>query len=443
MISSISHQMITKTKSGATVQATPLFDLVDPSLQHNDSNCQLAAFEAATTPPEAREAAPLVITRKSASHVGKTASNRARLERYRRQEIARRLKPGSPVAGCLRRVSFDYVSRRQYSHVVVKQSLEDGHRYTANLWRCKSTWDCPNCQWLVACNYLDRMLAVLDRPDNKQKFAYGLMTLTASHNVSTDCADFVSKLKDAKRRFMSGRWSQAFRNRWHIRGYFVAPDITITDNGFHLHFHALVVADKGRFDVLLQDGSQLWIGSNLNDHVCAEIFIEAAHRWIDCCDLAGLHASLSHGFHIEGANKSVADYLAKMGMEVTLSPGKQSSGYGVTVQQLLDKYDQGDIHAGMMWKDITNAMKGSALVKASSGLWELLGENEPTSDDLLEEETESDQVVATFDKLEWYQLLRNGLRQEWHEAVDSGLLDLDKWCKRNGFVSLVIKELPT
>ena len=365
----------------------------------------------------------------------KIRAKEQKLIRFKRQEVSRRLLPGRPVARCRRRVGFNPETRRQYDSVAVMQSARDGELYTGRLWACKSAWECPVCQAYKAAVFLEKLLPLLESAH--RRFEYGMETLTASSRSWMPIDEFVIRFKRAVEAFYSGKWRTNYDRRWHLRGRVTGHDITIGDNGPHYHDHMLIVADKGGFDVAMADGSLMWIAQNMNERVVATMWQEAGQRWVKCCAEAGLYADLDHGYHIQGANKNAAHYIAKLAFEVGLYTGKRGRG-GRTMGELLDAAgrDAGldDELAGRQWVEITKALKGSAYLRASKGLWELLGGAEPTKQESDSgEESTCDRLLAELVKWQWYQIQKDDKRQEWLDAQSQGIDRLAAWCKDNGF----------
>lgn len=389
--------------------------------------------------PQAREAAPLVNITNFASVRENSARSEHRQLRYRRQKEAGRLLPGHDVARCYRQVGADPATGKRREYLEKKISAATGDHYTSGFWRCDSN-PCAVCQARRAGVLLDRLLPALS--ENAHRFAYGMDTLTASSRGMV-AGEFVPKLKRALKRFNSGRAAGDHNERWHIRGYVTGQDFTQGEHGPHFHIHRLLIFDRAPFAIERPSKRKLnknpilaamWsaydyfvtaISSGHGDGpdkiALGLMWAEAAQRWVDCCEAEGLIATIEHGYHVEPARKSAAHYIAKLALEVT-QPGNKRGKGGLTLGELLDASAAGDRRAGRFWLEAIAALKGTAMLKASPGLWELLGVVEPTEDELSAgDETAIDQLFALLPVDDWYKLLKADLRESYfaNEAENS------------------------
>jgi hypothetical protein len=362
-------------------------------------------------------------------HFFKNHNPELRILRYRRQAEARRLLPDSRVAWCARKVGADPATHRIPDNLEIKQSVASGNYYTGGHWSCNLQL-CPVCQARRAGVFLARLLAALEA--DPVRFAYGMDTLTASSRGQT-AAEFIPAFKRAVERFNSGRWWMNFRDRWHIRGYVTGQDFTQGDAGPHYHMHRLLIADRGGFyvkrpsvqalraDDLLaafwSDWREFWVASHFGESIVSKMWAEAAARWRACCEAEHLIASLDHGYHIEGGNPKIARYIAKMALEVTQSANKQGKG-GRTLGELLDASAQGDRQAGRYWTEAVAALSGTATLKASRGLWAMLGEPEPTEAEIAAgDQSDIDRLIAMLPISEWYAVLKQDRREDYFAAL--------------------------
>lgn len=383
-----------------------------------------------TEAPQAGEAAISVKISNLPSKPAEIDSSTLRIQRYRRQAEAGRLMPGRPVSWCCRKVAADPVTHRRIDQLQIKKSAASGHHYTGGHWACHSN-PCPVCQASRAGVFLGRLLPALEA--NAARFAYGMDTLTASTTSAMTAGEFVPKFKRAINEFTSGGWWLRFRRRWHIRGWVTGQDFTQKAHGPHYHVHRLIVVDRAGFlverpairalraDPILAavwaDWRDLWVAEHMNETVTAIMWAEASKRWRDCCAAAGLNADLDHGYHIEGGDHKVAHYIGKMALEVTQSGNKRGRG-GWTLGELLDRSAAGDRQAGRFWREAVEALKGTAALRASKGLWALLESVEPTDAELdAGDQTEIDELIALLPVEDWYTILRDDRREDYFAAL--------------------------
>jgi hypothetical protein len=385
--------------------------------------------------PQAGEAAPLVKISNFATKQPKFDNYLLRLIRYHRQREAGRLMPGKPVSWCCRKVAADPQTHRRLDKLPIRQSAASGHYYTAGHWACHSN-PCPVCQARRAGAFLGRLLPALEA--SAARYSYGMDTLTASTHAAMTAGEFIPKFKRAMKSFTGGGWWTRFCDRWHIRGLVTGQDFTQGDHGPHYHVHRLMVIDRKPFWVQRPSRralnkntmlAALWwtepgletkavaVMHGIDDRVAAMMFAEAAPRWVECCAAHGLIADLEHGYNVEGGKASAANYIGKLALEVTQSANKRGRG-GRTLGELLDDSAKGDCQAGRMWREAIEAMRGSAMLKASPGLWCLLGEAEPSETDLeAGDQTDIDQLIALLPVDDWYAILKDNLREDYFEAL--------------------------
>ena len=399
------------------------------------SGPQTAAENRAQPAPQAGEAAYSVkISNLPSVQQKKLDTSTLRIVRYRRQAEARKLLPDQPVAWCCRRVAIDPETRRRLDNLPIKKSASSEHFYTGGHWACHSN-PCPVCQARRAGVFLGRLLPALEV--NAARFIYGMDTLTASTNAAMTAGDFVPKFKRALSRFTGGRWWADFRERWHIRGWVTGQDFTQKSHGPHFHIHRLIIMDRAPFfvdrpsrralnaNILLAarwaafdwNVTSIAVLQGIDKTAAALMHADAAQRWVNCCEAEGLIADLDYGYHIEGGDHKVAHYIAKLALEVTQSGNKRGRG-GWTLGELLDQSARGNRQAGDFWRQAQEALKGTAILRASKGLWALLEVEEPTDADLAAgDQTSFDELIALLPVEDWYAILNDDRREEYFAAL--------------------------
>lgn len=390
----------------------------------------------------------------------KNSNPEIRIRRYKRQAEARRLLPDDRVAWCCRKVGVDPETHKRIDALPIKLSNASGNFYTGGHWSC-NTKQCPVCSARRAGVYLGRLLAALEA--NTDRFSFGMDTMTAASKASMTAGEFVPKFKRAMARFCSGMWWDKFRKRWHIRAWVTAQDFTQGDHGPHYHIHRLLIADRSGFYVssmgalgywrrLWEDvriwvpnehrHEEIWVAKHFNEVLASLMWFEAAPQWQKCCEAEGLISELDYGYHIQGGDPRVARYIAKLALEVTQSGNKRSNG-GRNLGELLDDSATGDREAARLWLEAIAALSGTAMLKASKGLWKLIESEEPTSAELeAGDQSDIDRIIALVPVSEWYEILRRDLREEYFTAqAQNSLRSLREFAaKHDVIIAPVVQE---
>lgn len=249
-----------------------------------------------------------------------------------------------------------YVARQ--SVVMLDRNDGTGRAGFDGLKTCLSVWSCPVCSQRISAGRkleLDQLLAAA----RAERLAVVMLTLTARHNRRTDLASFLASLKDAKQKMQRRRDWQVLP----IVAMVTATEATFGSNGFHPHFHSIVVLDCPAAEAadLLERMRSGWLTS------------------LETCGLSGNQAA----FHVQPAS-AVGDYLAKWGAaeELSLQGYKVGRKGSRTPFQLLADAEQGDKQACAAWVQFALAFKGRRQLVWSRGAKARFGIAEKTDDEL-------------------------------------------------------------
>ncbi len=227
-----------------------------------------------------------------------------------------------------------------------------------------------------------------------------LLTFTLRHNIDDRLADLQKALRNAYRRFKSGKGFQTLSGRYNWMGCVTAMEVTYGQNGWHPHLHVLVF-----FDPL---ASATW----------SQFKEVAKARWLTVLEAEGAAATWEHGLDIREADADVHDYLAKFGKlptgttwtierELTKAPAKRAHPDGMTPFQMLERYGDGDERAGRLFQEYVRVFKRHNQLTWSRGFRDELGLGAEAADEdlavMLPDEME---LLASLSRDQWRAILR-------------------------------------
>lgn len=246
---------------------------------------------------------------------------------------------------------------------------------------CSSVWCCPVCSDRIAQERraeLNELLAW--SRDKTRRYAAVMVTLTARHGRADRLADLLERLKRARQRWAQRRDYRELRSV--IVGTVTSTEVTYGANGFHPHFHVVMLLDLPE-PLALVEVERLRAG------------------WLASLDAFGLTGN-GAAFDVSGASR-VGEYVAKFGAaeEMTLSGRKRGREGSQTPWQLLalSRSAPGTVAgrlAGFRWLEFAEAFRGRRQLVWSRGLAELAGIG-LASDEAPESASVAPEVVMRWD----------------------------------------------
>ena len=301
-----------------------------------------------------------------------------RLERFAMRWSLDSLLPYSRQSKCHR-------FRIPNKEVELKLSLEHEKAFVAGCEVCGSVWGCPLCAPKITERKRIDVEAGMASAKDKD-FQVMLATFTIPHGRGHDLKQIRAQMLKAWRKGSTSRAGQAMRKMIGLRGYIRVVEVTYGANGWHPHFHVLLIVDTKFTAYEIQ---QLWYPI-----------------WLDGCRKSGLEdPSEAHGVRVDDGARA-AQYVTKWGMDSELTKGHLKKGKkSVNPWDLLRIYTFGldgitpelrevaaalgidKKRAGALWLDFFHAFKGTRQLYWSNGLRDLLGlSQEKTDQELAEEE---------------------------------------------------------
>ena len=262
-----------------------------------------------------------------------------------------------------------------------------------NLCTCSSVWACPVCAARLGVFRALEVTAALDRHLSQGGDAV-MLTFTASHTRDDELPHLLAAHKAAHARFFRTGSVRAALADVGTLGRITAQEVTFSNGaGFHPHKHVL----------LLLDGS----------HPAPLQALEAlASTWRNVAARSGLTASRDHGLRASGG-RSAGAYVAKLGLEVSLSVCKKGRNGSHGPWQLLRAASDGESFALVAFRTYALALKGTAHLRWSPGLKAALLVDEVTDAEVMASGGEQDEALAAvLSRRLWSGICRADVRSD-------------------------------
>lgn len=317
----------------------------------------------------------------SQGELGSTAKSvHARDRRFALQRVAAGLLPTERVGNCL------WTKIGLAPSIDVRKETGSKAHFTG-LQTCGSVWHCPVCS---------QRISEARRKEANKLLAWAraevcfpvLLTLTARHGLRDALEPLLDGLKGSLRALRRSRaWG---RLKPVLVGSVTATEVTHGRNGWHPHFHVLVIL-KGDFQTIV-DGLE-----------------GLRPEWLRSLAKHGLEGN-GHAFAWQAGN-AAGQYVAKFGAaeELTLGAKKEGRLGGRSPVQLLEDAGNGDAKAGALFREYARAFKGRRQLSWSPGLKALVGVDE-LDDDELAKCSEAGEVLARIAPGDWARVRRHRAR---------------------------------
>jgi hypothetical protein len=261
---------------------------------------------------------------------------------------------------------------------------------------CGSTWACPVCSAKVARRRVEEIQRLLEW-NAARGGSVCLATLTASHRGGQSLEKLFTGMMKAWRVMTSGRngthWC-TLRKLLGCDGYVRVLETTWgDDNGWHVHYHILLVFDSLQSQSSMNNVSKvlyrLWAKGLASQGMTA-----SPRRGVDVRVAIGTTASLDQ----------LSGYLTKLTFEAAGGRFKTGRHKGRTPFQILaDGLATGDARDLGLWLEWEQASKGRRQTVWTDGLKKRVGIGEVTDEQIATEE-EGGQSVLVLPRQSWRQV---------------------------------------
>ncbi len=273
---------------------------------------------------------------------------------------------------------------------LVRVEAEQPRAFYRGLQACGLRWVCPCCTIKKSEESREALNAALSVARDRGLVPV-MLTLTARHKRTTELREFWSMLSKAEKQMKTSNAWKALNKRHLTGGFAKAVEITHGANGWHPHFHLILMTN-----------------ADDEDHA-AELVETLRADWLHQLNRVGLDgkskAARERSFDVRGAQEA-GDYITKWGAaeEMTLAGSKVGKAKGRTPWQLLRdartaSTDAERMQAGALWWEFSQVMKGVHQLRQSPKFRELVAAYEPPEGEAEEEPEET--TVFRFDDPEW------------------------------------------
>ena len=325
-----------------------------------------------------------------------------------RQKMYKRL----AACGLLPGVVRDDSGRLRSKDIKVVKSHAHGSASYSGVGVCGNVWGCPVCSEKIKA----RRGAEIKQGVGMWLSGYGsekhyiiMLTLTHPHSKGDRLADNIARHNKARRRLASGRWWQSLKSDAGIVGTITGSEVTYgMGNGWHWHQHILIFCDGD---------PAVW--ENRRE--------EIIDQWIHCCRLAGFDIDEQTEADMRKysvdlmLNCHATDYLTKMdmgswGVDREISGGEAKKAHG-------DRYTPFELAEAGKWnlfEEYLAAVKGIRQLRWSAGLKKLLGVEEKTDEQLVDEAQDDAEVLAVVPLETWRKITARQLQCKLLEVSEFG-----------------------
>lgn len=301
--------------------------------------------------------------------------------------------------------------------VSVSVNTSNGVASLNNIIHCGSVWVCPSCSFKIS-QERKKELAEAMKSCRSKGFHVAMLTLTVPHYMGDNLKELFKKMGKAKHSLWTNRNSRDyFKSQMPLIGHITATEVKYSDNnGFHPHYHILLILDKQ-----YQAEDLEIIESDLYEF------------WAEKCVKQGLgKPSRDHGIDLKmgsNAEDMLADYISKWGMaeEMTQSHMKvgKKNKQSLTMWEVLDlsqmEASTTDKYS-YIFRTYAHSFKGRRQLFWSKGLKKLLSVAETTDEELANKEEQEDALIISavvFTDFEWSIIKKLRLQAKVLNLVES------------------------
>lgn len=247
---------------------------------------------------------------------------------------------------------------------------------------CASIWACPFCSAVIRAYRAAEVTEAVER-HTKKGGRLAFVTLTMRHDVDDQLAVNLDAALEGWRRVIRGRPWEKRRDAYGLAGYVRAVEVTVGDNGWHPHIHALLFLDHDMSEDTRAD-FEAWLFARWSRMVTklGGGMPSAAHGCrVDLADddgqMLAQYLSKVQEKQTDGTRWGVASELVRSDMKTTRIVGNR------TPFELLDATDE---RSRELWIEYVEATRGRRAITWSKNLREDLGmKDECTDEDILED----------------------------------------------------------
>lgn len=233
--------------------------------------------------------------------------------------------------------------------------------YMSGIKRCSSCWTCAICAARISAGRRDELNAILQGA-RQQGLSPVMVALTARHSRHDKLSDLLAAMKKAKDRLTQLKTWRDMRPV--LVGSVTATEVTHGDNGWHVHFHVLLLLRLPAADALAVVEGQ-----------------RAA--WLTALASAGLTGNAA-AFRADPASNA-GDYFGKWGAACELALARSKTGKrpgSRSPWDVLADAAQGCAASGRLFVEYARCFAGRRQLVFSKGLRAMFGLDEVSDEDM-------------------------------------------------------------
>lgn len=314
------------------------------------------------------------------------------------QDQSSKLLPKERVCNCCKKRITKQMPRS------VMYNVERGKTYWGNVQRCGSIWTCPVCSKQISEKRKSELKQAVAFWKSKGKGLL-LLTLTSPHTQFDRLSDILAKQRKALKNFFGDRKGRDLFKMLGREHQIKSFEITYGVNGWHPHYHILLFINREI------DFSS---SASVDDlEISSFIYDEFLNHWKNCCKKNGLDVPNEHGLDIRDGSYA-EEYISKFGENETkiiwgiesemtkgvVKRGRFNSLHPFDLLQLSidDDLIFNDKKPSKLFQEYAVSLKGARQLVWSRGFKKLIGIDEVTDDEIVNEtEQKSVKVLEVED----------------------------------------------
>lgn len=267
----------------------------------------------------------------------------------------------------------------------VDLQLRDGRAHFHGLMRCGKVWECPVCQLSIKSARAEEVrFAVSWHTERYGRESAAMLTSTVRHSFGDDIEVVRRGLADAWRYVKGGKGWVEMQRLIGLKGYIRGLETTHGRNGWHPHFHIVLLTERPISPWFLE-----WFAERWRKGVLLHLGAEAV-------------PDREHGVDLRLLNE--ADYLQKLGLEISAPDKGPRNGNRTPLQILQSFVETGDVADLKLWQSYVAGMHGARMLTWSRGLRVACGVEERTDQEIVEGEIDAETHVVTIKGEAWDRL---------------------------------------
>jgi len=295
--------------------------------------------------------------------------------------------------------------------VEIQRSIEHGTAFFTGVEKCGSVWVCPTC----AAKVQERRRVEIEQGVNwvyeQEGLKAVLVTLTFPHRRDQELKVLRRGFAGALRRLRSGRVWKRFRESMGMVGFIRALEVTHGRHGWHLHTHELwIVEETVNVEELRRFVVGRWEKSCRAEALVSEGQSQDFRRYsvdvVDNCRASSYLAKLNADGGHWGVDRELSSGSVKVGRPSDREGGLYGKGrtpFALLADAVGDPVSGKlpDRVAERLYMEYLWEMRGARQLLWSKGLKGLVGLQEKSDEEVVQEDEDHAELVTMLEPGEW------------------------------------------